>query len=69
MIVYHVRIRMQLCLVNEQSIFVFHRVYFLYKISYLFSAYIYVFQRITANTLLVTGRAVFIETYSVFPND
>jgi hypothetical protein len=48
---------------------VFHRVYFLYKISYMFSTYIYVFQRITANTLLVTARAVFIETHSVFPND
>jgi hypothetical protein len=35
----------------------------------MFSAYIYVFQMITANTLLVTARSVFIETYSTFPYD
>jgi hypothetical protein len=48
---------------------VFHRVYYLYKITYMFSAYIYVFQMIIANTLLVTARSVFIETYSDFHYD
>jgi hypothetical protein len=43
----------------RSQLVVFHRVYFLYKISYIFSAYIYVFQMITANTLLVTARSVF----------
>jgi hypothetical protein len=33
----------------------------------MFSAYIYAFQMIIANTLLVTTRSVFIETYSGFP--
>ena len=56
---------------------VFHRVYVLYKISYLFSAYIYVFQMITANTLFGYSKVCysliieqfstcFIESYSVF---
>ena len=53
----------------SSQLVVFHRVYFLYKISYMFSAYIYVFQMIIANTLLVTAMYVFIETYSVFPYD
>jgi hypothetical protein len=43
----------------SSQLVVFHRVYFLYKISYMFSAYIYVFQMITANTLLVTARSIF----------
>jgi hypothetical protein len=42
----------------SSQLVVFHRVYVLYKISYMFSAYIYVFQMITANTLLVTARSV-----------
>jgi hypothetical protein len=33
----------------------------------MFSAYIYVFQMITANTLLVTARSVFIETLAQCP--
>jgi hypothetical protein len=53
----------------SSQLVVFHRVYYLYKISYMFSAYIYVFQMIIANTLLVTARSVFIETYSIFPYD
>jgi hypothetical protein len=35
----------------------------------MFSAYIYVFQMFIANTLLVTARSVFIETYSDFYYD
>jgi hypothetical protein len=42
----------------SSQLVVFHRVYALYKISYMFSAYIYVFQMITANTLLVTARSI-----------
>ena len=53
----------------SSQLVVFRRVYFLFKIAYLFSAYIYVFQSITANTLFGHNKAVFIETYSVFPND
>jgi hypothetical protein len=53
----------------SSQLVVFHRVYDLFKISYMFSAYIYVFQMFIANTLLVTSRSVFIETYSDFYYD
>jgi hypothetical protein len=53
----------------SSQLVVFHRVYDLYKISYIFSAYIYLFHMFIANTLLVTARSVFIGTYSDFYYD
>jgi hypothetical protein len=43
----------------SSQLVVIRRVYFLFKISYLFSAYINVFQSITANTLFGHSKGCF----------
>jgi hypothetical protein len=45
---------------------VFDRVYDLFKISYMFSAYIYLFQMFIVNTLLVTARSILLKHIQMF---